>query len=226
MNPGNRLKRSASLSRIAAARCLGAVVVVTGLCAAGVGCGSTGDDVRASTKVPSTDSVPQRPDDSVVDPPDASLPATPDDLPLDRSYTNHNDRSTPMGTACWAFTEFMHMVSSFAIPVIDGKPLYANEYTNDASRKDVVVAKLSELVDLEASVVDDLPDDVRPLVDYLMTKQASTRDALRSGAGPGDLGGYNDLFLAQFGDSEHWPGGRAFVAAADANPACDLDPTP
>lgn len=122
------------------------------------GCGSTAQQVQAkpnaqhsqSTSRPigapvdSNGSVtPAVPDDSMRTTPEASLKfappskksmndARPGDLPLKDPHVNKNVQSTPMGKACWAFSEFSNMVSSFAVPITQGKPLYANEYPDDA----------------------------------------------------------------------------------------------
>lgn len=115
------------------------------------------------------------------------------------------------------------MVTSFAAPMVSGSPLYSNAYVEDATRRDAVLATLSGVGDLTASVADDVPDKVRPFAEYLASESKTLHAAVDALPESADLRSYHSLFFDELGDSEHWPGVRAFVSAAEASPDCDLD---
>jgi len=138
-------------------------------------------------------------------------------------FVNRNNRDSPMGRFCWAFTELAHMTQSFSVPIVDGKPLYTNEYVDADRRRSATESKLAALVGQERAVSDELPPTVRPLADFLVTKQTALAESVRTDASLDGIRDYHTLFSSTLGDSDTWPAVEAFAESAAANPDCNLE---
>ena len=86
-------------------------------------------------------------------------------------------------------------------------------------------ATATNVGDVAESVADDVPESVRPFAGYLASKSETLHASVDALSGSADLRAYHELFFDQLGDSDDWPGIRAFVAAAGESPDCHLDPS-
>lgn len=193
----------------------GAVVVACLLTAAR--CGSSTSPAQGSPTAPSPSSGVPAPAPTFTVPDPAAEP---------RAVENRNDWPSALGKVCWAHVESAHMITSFAVPIVAGEPLYSNDYIADDTRHNAVLAALSTVDGIAGSVTDDVPEAARPFVAFLASESEVLHDAVASDSGPQGLRDCHTLFFDALGDSEGWLGVRPFVAAAKASPDCDLGASP
>ena len=187
-------------------------------------CGSTGQEVQAPRDTRSSPQSPVRPPPPVSGQPlpTVNLP-TPHPPKLSGDpFENKNQRNSPMGTACWGLSELAHMIGSFVVPIVDGKPLYSNEYIRDDSRRKAVTDTLSQVVSIEESVVGKLPRAAQPFVTHLISQGKAASKALQQDSSIDGLLEMHEKISMKYFMFDNYPGMAQFGIAVKASQDCAL----
>lgn len=201
-------------------------------------CGSTSSNVQVGSD-PAADphsqpsgSVPGGGPPSTAPPFSASIPdsplvsgaenARPDDAPLKDPFVNKNEQTSPIGTACWALTDLAHMLSSFAVPMQDSKPLYTNEYIQPDTRQAAVAATLERVEMMEMSVVSDLPEAAQTFVNHLIRQTSDAAAYLKTKSDGMTLTQLQRSIGITYFSFDKFPGFDEFGKVASASKECAL----